>query len=125
VKKYLLINIIIFSFFCKTQDFETLILNKWELEEITDTQRVWNLKEESQEIYYINFFSDNYFEAYLFGTYISGKYILQTSKNKLILEEDIDSPPILFEILELTSSTLVLSYREEEKPVKLKFSLLK
>ncbi len=125
MKKYLLINIIIFSFFCETQDFETLILNKWELEEITDTQRVWNLKQESQEIYYINFFSDNYFEAYLFDTYISGKYILQNSKKKLILEEDTNSPPILFEILELTSSILVLSYREEDKPVKLKFTLVR
>ncbi len=112
---------------CKRIDYESLILRKWELEEITDSTRVRKVKEEStdfeasSDVYYLNFFEDGHVEGYIFGRQIRAIYTIQ--KNQLILEEDEDTPPIQLKILELNSSNLVLEYLENKKPVKLKFGL--
>lgn len=129
MKKKLFIWICLFLSFCEAVSYESMIVRKWELDEITDSNRVRKVKEESfdleasGEIYYMNFFEDGHLEAYLFDRQVSGLYTIQSMKKRLILEEDSDTPPIIFDILELNSSTLILSYKEKGRPVKLKFSL--
>jgi hypothetical protein len=128
MKKLAILLCLILSF-CEAITYDSLIVRKWELEEITDSTRVRKVREESfdleasGEVYYMNFFEDGHLEAYLFDRQVSGLYTIQTLKKRLILEENEDTPPIVFQILQLDSSHLVLSYKENGKPMKLKFSL--
>lgn len=123
-----LLYVYYFSLGCSLKDYEALIVQKWELEEVTDSIRVRKVKEESldeeagTEVYYLNFYEDGHLEAYLFDRQIRANYTI--SNKKLILEEeDSDTPPIQLKILELNHSNLVLEYLENGKPVKLKFGL--
>lgn len=121
---YLLLG---FYFNCNSNNYDSLILRKWELEEITDSTRVRKVKEESSDyeassdIYYLNFFEDGHLEGYIFDKQIRATYTIKN--NRLILEEDSDTPPIQLKILELNNSNLVLEHLENGKPVKLKFGL--
>ncbi|MCX8000747.1 MAG: hypothetical protein N3A69_17670 [Leptospiraceae bacterium] len=123
----LLLGLWLNYFSCKSRDYESLIVRKWELEEVTDSTRVRRVKEESfdletsSDVYYLNFFEDGHLEGYIFDRQIHADYTIQ--KNKLILEEDSESPPIQLKILELNNSNLVIEYQENGKPVKLKFGL--
>lgn len=128
--KRIICFILVFFWFvdtCNQPDYESLILHKWELEEITDSTRVRKVKEESfdletsSDIYYLDFFEDGHVVGYLFDRQIHASYTIQ--KDRLILEEEFDFPPIQLKILELNNSNLILEYIEHGKPVKLKFGL--
>lgn len=114
-------------YLCNSKNYDSLILRKWELEEVTDSNRVRKVKEESSDyeansnVYYLNFFEDGHLEGYIFDKQIRATYTIH--KNQLILEEDLDTPPIQLKILELNNSVLVLEHLENGKPVKLKFGL--
>ncbi|MCX8000165.1 MAG: hypothetical protein N3A69_14625 [Leptospiraceae bacterium] len=127
--KFLVIILSLFLSYlsCNSRDYESLIVRKWELEEVIDSKRVRKVKEESfdsesnSNIYYLNFFEDGHLEGYIFDRQIHAEYTIQ--KNRLILEEDAETPPIQLKILELNNSNLILEYLENGKPIKLKFGL--